>query len=177
MTHIPPQTGGPQRPLVIAVIGGSDPPPRAYALAEEVGRELAERGAAVVCGGLTGVMEAVCRGAKSAGGVTIGILPGHEPFDANDYVDYPIVTGMTYARNSIVVKTGRAAIAVDGSFGTLSEIAHALGDGMPVIGLETWEFPSRDGFPYPIVLADSPADAVDKAVAAARERDARIARR
>ena len=177
MTHTPPHTPAPQRPLVIAVIGGSDPPPRAYALAEEVGRELAARGVAVVCGGLTGVMEAVCRGAKSAGGVTIGILPGHEPSEANDFVDYPIVTGMTYARNSIVVKTGRAAIAVDGSFGTLSEIAHALGDGMPVIGLETWEFPRRDGFPYPIILADSPADAVDKAVAAARERDARIANR
>ena len=175
MTGSLPHHGGPERPLIIAVVGGSDPPPRAYALAEEVGRELARRGVAVICGGLTGVMEAVCRGAKSVGGVTIGVLPGNEPFDANEFVDYPIVTGMTYARNTIIVKTGRAAIAVDGSFGTLSEIAHALGDGTPVIGLETWEFPQRDGFPYPIILADSPADAVEKAVAAARERDARIA--
>ncbi len=166
---------GRERPLIISVFGGSDPPPRAIELAEEVGREIAARGAAVVCGGLTGVMEAVCRGAKSAGGVTIGIMPGNGPFEANAFIDYPIVTGMSYARNVIVMKTGRAAIAIDGSYGTLSEIAHALGDGMPVVALETWEIPQRDGFPLPVIPADSPVDAVEKAIAAARERDARPA--
>ena len=162
-----------ERPLIIAVIGGGDPPPRALALAEEVGRELARRGVTVVCGGLTGVMEAVCRGAKSEGGTTIGILPGNEPVVANHYIDYPIMTGMGYARNVIVVKTGRAAIAVDGAYGTLSEIGHALGDGIPVVGLETWELPQRDDLPLKVVRAESPQDAVDKAIAAAHERDVR----
>lgn len=159
------------RPLIIAVIGGGDPPPHAITLAEEVGRELAQRGAIVVCGGLRGVMEAVCRGAKSAGGTTIGILPGNEPVTANDYIDIPIMTGMGYARNVIVVKTGRAAIAIDGAYGTLSEIGHALGDGIPVIGLETWQLPHRADLPLRVVHADSPRDAVEKAIAVAHERD------
>ncbi len=166
-----------ERPLIIAVFGGGEPPPRAVALAEEVGRELALRGCVVACGGRSGVMEAVCRGAKSAGGVTIGILPGDEPIEANEFIDYPIVTGMGYARNVVVVKTGRAAIAIDGSYGTLSEIAHALGDGMPVVGLETWELPPRGDQPFPLIRADSPADAVEKAIAAACERDVRDVRK
>lgn len=159
------------RPMIIAVIGGGDPPPRAMELAEEVGCELARRGAMVVCGGMRGVMEAVCRGAKSAGGTTIGILPGNEPVTANDYIDIPIMTGMGYARNVIVVKTGRAAIAIDGAYGTLSEIGHALGDGIPVIGLETWRLPERGDLPLRVVHADSPVDAVEKAIVAAHERD------
>jgi uncharacterized protein (TIGR00725 family) len=162
-----------RHPLIIAVIGGGDPPVRALELAEEVGRELALRGVAVVCGGLRGVMEAVARGAKSAGGTTIGILPGNEPLTANDYIDYPIMTGMGHARNVMVVKTGRAAIAIDGAYGTLSEIGHALGDGIPVIGLETWQLPQRSDLPLGVVHAVSPKDAVEKAIAAAHERDAR----
>ncbi len=118
-------------------------------------------------------MEAVCRGAKSAGGTTIGILPGNEPITANHFIDYPIMTGIGYARNVIVVKTGRAAIAVDGAYGTLSEIGHALGDGIPVIGLETWQLPTRDDLPLQVVHADSAKDAVDKAIAAAHDRDVR----
>lgn len=164
---------GRDRPMIIAVIGGGDPPQWAMDLAEEVGRELAKRGAVVVCGGMRGVMEAVCRGAKSEGGTTIGILPGNDPEASTPYVDYPIMTGMGYARNVIVVKTGRAAIAIDGAYGTLSEIGHALGDGIPVIGLQTWELPKRGDLPLEVVHADSPADAVEKAIAAARERDAR----
>ena len=160
------------RPLLIAVIGGGDAPARALKLAEEVGREIALRGATVVCGGLSGVMEAVCRGAKSAGGTTIGILPGSDPATASVYVDYPIVTGMGYARNVILVNTGRAAIAIDGGYGTLSEIAHALGDATPVIGLETWDLPQRSDLQRHILPASSPVDAVEKAIAAARERDA-----
>ena len=169
----PPIANANGRPLIIAVIGGGDPPPRAVKLAEEVGRQLALRDVVVVCGGLRGVMEAVCRGAKSAGGTTIGILPGNEPMSANNFIDYPIMTGLGYARNVIVVKTGRAAIAIDGAYGTLSEIGHALGDGIPVIGLETWQLPQRDDLPLQVVHADSPTDAVEKAIAAAHERDAR----
>ena len=176
MTNLPTNTSHPsnasERPLLISVIGGGAPSVRAYQLAEAVGRELAERGAVVVCGGFGGVMEAACKGAKSAGGVTIGVLPGDDPRSANRWVDYPVMTGMGYARNVVVVKTGRAAIAVDGAYGTLSEIGHALGDGTPVIGLETWELTSGDGYPLEITRADSPADAVEKAIAAARERDA-----
>ena len=111
--------------LIISVIGAGEPDPVIAGLAEEVGRELAKRGATVVCGGLGGVMEAACRGAKSAGGTTIGILPGHDPAAANRWVDIPVCTGLGYAQNVIVVRTGRAVIAVGGAYGTLA-------DGIPV---------------------------------------------
>jgi len=161
--------------MIISVIGSSYPTTTEHVeLAEAVGRELAQRGVKVVCGGLTGIMEAVCRGAKSAGGVTIGILPGLEVSQANRYVDIPIVTGMGYSRNVIVVHTGRAVIAVGGAYGTLSEIGHALGDGIPVVGLKTWEL-SRNGDGDPvggtIIRASDPVDAVEKALAAAAARD------
>jgi uncharacterized protein (TIGR00725 family) len=159
--------------MIISVIGSSRAKPEHLALAEEVGQELARRKVMVACGGLTGVMEAVCRGAKSAGGTTIGILPGRSPHDANTYVDIPIVTTMGYARNVIVVHTGEAVIAIGGAFGTLSEIAHALGDGIPVIGLNTWPLTIKgDGDPIVegIVQASSPVDAVEKALAAAMAR-------
>ena len=159
------------RRMIITVIGANFPSPRGAELAQEVGRELAQRGCVVACGGLGGVMEAVCRGAKSAGGTTIGILPGSDPAAANAYVDLPIMTSMGYARNVIVVKTGRAVIAVDGAYGTLSEIGHALGDGVPVIGLETWELPEREELRTSIAYAASPREAVDMALAAAHERD------
>ncbi len=156
------------RPVFISVIGASDASPEAVALAEEVGRRLAERGAVLACGGLGGVMAAACRGARSAGGMTIGILPGGDAADANPWVDIPIPTGLGYARNSIVVRVGAAAIAVCGSYGTLSEIANALADGKTVIGLRTWEL-ARDGATDTgIVRAGSPEEAVEKALAAAR---------
>jgi len=158
------------RQMIIAVIGGGSPPPRAIALADEVGRELARRGVIVVCGGLSGVMEAVCRGAKAEGGTTIGILPGNEPVSANAFIDIPIMTGMGYARNVIVVKTGRAAIAIDGAYGTLSEIGHALGDNIPVIGLDTWQLPTRSNLAMGVDHAASPTDAVKKAIAVAQAR-------
>ena len=161
--------------MIIAVIGSSRPATREHVeLAEEVGRELAKRGIKVVCGGLTGIMEAGCRGAKAEGGLTIGILPGQSDKDANAYVDIPIVTGMRYSRNVIVVNTGQAVISIGGAYGTLSEIGHALGDGIPVIGLKTWNL-SRNGDGQPvdgaIIQATSPVDAVEKAVAAAEARD------
>ena len=158
--------------MLISVIGASEPSPRVEALAEKVGAELARRGMTVVCGGLGGVMAAACRGAKSEGGATVGILPGDSPADANPWVDIPICTGLAYARNVIVVKSGRAVIAVGGAYGTLSEIGHALGEGIPVVALETWEL-GRDGTPDgSMIAADGPADAVDKAVRAARARTA-----
>lgn len=124
---------------LISVIGARQCDAETYALAEQVGYELARRGAIVVCGGLGGVMAAACQGAKRAGGLTIGILPGKTPREANPYVDIPIVTGLGEARNSIVVRTARAVIAVGGEYGTLSEIAFALKFGIPVIGLHTWQ--------------------------------------
>ena len=157
--------------MIIAVIGGGDDVPAdALSMAEEVGWELARRGVAVACGGLEGVMEAVCRGAKAEGGVTIGILPGDDPTEANPWVDYPICTGMGYARNAIVVKSRRAVIAIDGAHGTLSEIGHALGDDIPVVGLNTWSL-SHNGQPeVAIIPATTPAEAVDKALEAATRR-------
>ena len=156
--------------MIISVIGSSNPATREHVdLAEEVGRELARRNIMVVCGGLSGIMEAVCRGAKSEGGTTIGILPGRAAAEANSYVDIPIVTSMGYSRNVIVVHTGEAVIAVGGAFGTLSEIGHALSDGIPVIGLKTWPLVTNgDGTDITgaIIQADSPSDAVDKALAA-----------
>ena len=160
--------------MIIAVIGSSRPATTEHVeLAEEVGRELAKRGIQVVCGGLTGIMEAVCRGAKAEGGLTIGILPGQSTKEANQYVDIPIVTGMRCSRNVIVVNTGQAVISIGGAFGTLSEIGHALGDGIPVIGLKTWNLSlNGDGQPVDraIIPASDPVDAVDKAVAAAKAR-------
>ncbi|MBI2916826.1 MAG: TIGR00725 family protein [Chloroflexi bacterium] len=159
----------------IAVIGGSAVPPSVATLAREVGRELARRGAVVVCGGLGGVMEAACQGAKEAGGITVGILPG-EPWEEegkpNRYVDIPIVTGIGYARNAIVVKTAQAVIAVDGSFGTLSEIAYALQSGIPVIGLDTWAFSHNGHRDTSVIQAGSPVEAVELALARAQGRPA-----
>jgi uncharacterized protein (TIGR00725 family) len=160
--------------MIIAVIGGSSPTNLEHLrLAEEVGREMASRGVGLVCGGLSGIMEAACRGAKSAGGTTIGILPGRSSRDANSYVDIPIVTTMGFSRNVIVVHTGNAVIAIGGAFGTLSEIAHALGDGIPVVALNTWPL-SRNGDGQPVdkamIQASDPVDAVEKAIAAAEAR-------
>ena len=148
----------------IAVIGGSQPSSQEAKLAEEVGRALARQGAVLVCGGLGGVMEAACRGASSEGGITVGILPGDNRQAANPYVQIPIVTGIGYARNVAVVKSAQAVIAVGGSYGTLSEIAHALQSNIPVIGLNTWSL-SRNGQPdNSIIPAQNPAEAVSKAL-------------
>ncbi len=145
---------------VIAVIGGNAPDAASAQLAEAVGREIARRGAVLVCGGLGGVMEAACRGAVTEGGFTVGILPGADRGAANPHVRLPIVTGIGYARNAVVVGSARAVIAVDGSYGTLSEISFALQAGIPVIGLGTWEI-SRSGQPDDnIVRAETAAEAV-----------------
>lgn len=121
----------------VSVIGSGAARPETTAVAESVGRMLAEGGHAVVCGGLGGVMEAACRGARDAGGRTVGILPGTDPTAANPHVETPIATGLGNARNVLVVLNGEAVIAVSGSTGTLSEIGHALDFGRPVAGIDT----------------------------------------
>ncbi len=160
----------PQRPIYISVIGaGNEASESALQQAEKVGQLLAEYDAVVVCGGLNGVMEAVARGAKQAGGRTIGILPGDDHESANEWIDTPIPTGFGYARNAVVVKTGDAVIAIAGAFGTLSEIGHAVADNKTVIGLNTWEL-SRDGTPDPaIIRAENPESAVKLAITAAKK--------
>ena len=148
----------------IAVIGGEQCSTQEAELAEAVGRELARQGVILVCGGLGGVMKAACKGASSEGGITIGILPGDNRRQANPYVQIPIVTGVGYARNAIVVKSAQAVIAVGGSYGTLSEIGHALQNDIPVIGLNTWSL-SRNAQPEDsIIPAKNPTDAVGKAL-------------
>ncbi|WP_128904939.1 TIGR00725 family protein [Halorubrum amylolyticum] len=138
----------------VSVIGGSSVPPETAAVAEALGERLANRSHRVVCGGLGGVMEAVCRGAANAGGETIGVLPTDRRADANPHVTVPIATGMGHARNALVVLNGDAAIAVDGSHGTLSEIGMALAHGRAVAGLDTHDVAG-------VEAVKSPVDAVD----------------
>src|SRR5881392_4400046 len=144
----------------VAVVGPGEAEPDEIAAAERVGAELARRGAVVVCGGLGGVMEAACRGAKEAGGSTLGILAGFDGGDANPYVDMAVPTGLGEARNALVVRAADALIAVGGAWGTLSEIALALRAGKRVVGVDTWEL-SRGGSLAPgIIAAADPAEAV-----------------
>jgi hypothetical protein len=160
-----------RRPPVIGVIGENDPTPEVVALAETVGAELASAGAVLVCGGLGGVMEAACRGARGKGGITIGILPGTQREDANPYVTYAIPTGLGHARNILVVRTAQAVIAIGGRYGTLSEIAFAKIEGIAVVGLQTWEL-RREGMEDDAIQpAVDPREAVRLALEAARMRD------
>lgn len=147
----------------VSVIGGSSIDETTYERAREVGRLLASSGHTVVCGGLGGTMEAVCRGAREEGGETIGILPVERRASANDWVTTPIATGMGNARNVLVVLNGDAAIAIDGAAGTLSELGHALDLGRPVAGLDTHDV-DLDGF-EPV---GTPREAVDYVESEAR---------
>jgi hypothetical protein len=162
---------------MISVIGGEASGPEALAVAEEVGREIARRGAVLVCGGRGGVMESACKGAREIGGVTIGILPGSGPQDSppNKYVQLPVFTGMGFARNVAVVLSGDAIISIDGSYGTLSEIAYALIHDRPVVGLDTWDFDYHgfDGHDR-IIRPTDPVEAVTTAIALAEKRRAVI---
>ena len=149
---------------IIAVIGGSQCSKEEAKTAEEIGRQLARQGAILVCGGLSGVMEAACKGASSEGGLTIGILPGENRQAANPYVQIPIVTGIGYARNITVAKSAQAVIAVGGSYGTLSEISYALQSGIPIIGLNTWSLSRNSKQDNSIIPAQNATEAVDKAL-------------
>jgi len=125
--------------MIVAVIGGNFCSQEIARIAYEVGKKITERKHILICGGLGGVMEAACRGAKDGGGLTVGILPGKEKTEANRFVDIPIVTAMSHARNSIITRTADLLIAVDGRYGTLSEIGLALAEGKKVIGINTWD--------------------------------------
>jgi hypothetical protein len=140
----------------IGIIGGATAHAKFLKLASQVGKLIAEKGAIVVCGGLGGVMEAAARGAKQAGGLSVGILPSNSPQDANPYIDIAIATGLGYSRNSLVVMNSDVLIAIDGQYGTLTEIAYGCVHGKKVIGLETW---SIDG----IIKAKNAEEAVDLA--------------
>jgi len=149
------------RRRLVAVCGESDPRTSLAGLAFELGRGIAERDAVLICGGLTGVMEHAARGARSGGGLTIGLLPGDDPNDANEYIDIAIATNLGHGRNAGLAKTADGVVALGGGLGTLSEIAVALRNGGPTIGIRTWRF-DRDGRTEPeLPLAASPNEALD----------------
>lgn len=151
-------------PPYVAVVGAGLADAGLAAVAEEVGRGLAESGAVVLCGGLSGVMEAACRGCRAGGGTSVGILPGDDRSDANEYVDVALATGMGEMRNALIVRAADVVVALGGEYGTLSEIAFALKIGRPVVGYDTWE-PSRPGrHDEPIVRVASAAEAVAAAL-------------
>ncbi len=156
--------------MIIAVIGDSSCSPEEVKLAESIGELLAQRGAIIICGGLGGVMEGACRGAKSKSGLTIGILPGQDPSTANPWVDIPVVTGIGEARNVAVVKSAQAVIAIGGRYGTLSEIAYALKSNIPVIGLNTWSLSINGREDNSIIQVNNATEAVDKAISFAKRR-------
>jgi uncharacterized protein (TIGR00725 family) len=142
---------------IIGVIGGSVIDDETYQLAFKVGELIALSDSMIICGGLSGAMEAACKGAKSKGGITIGILPGANIGDANRWVDIPIATGLGHGRNMVIVNSARAFIAIDGGYGTLAEIGFALANGKKVFGLNTWKI---DG----VFDCASPEDAVTGAL-------------
>jgi uncharacterized protein (TIGR00725 family) len=154
--------------MYVAVIGAASCSQKEALLAEMVGRQIAQSGAVLVCGGRGGVMEAACRGAKAEGGTTVGILPGTDRQEANPSVDIIIVTGLGEARNAIVVRTADVVVAVSGGYGTLSEIGLALKMGRPVVGLGTWELQQQGQPVHAVVRANTPVEAVETALALVR---------
>ena len=152
--------------ITISIIGGHDASDEVEQLAHNIGKIVAEVGAVLVCGGLSGVMEAASMGAKDAGGLTVGILPGACASDANPYIDLKVVTDMGHARNVVLVRSADAVIAVSGGYGTLSEIAIARKIGVPCVGLHTWDLDPG------VVRTDDPEEAVRCAMEKIRERGA-----
>jgi uncharacterized protein (TIGR00725 family) len=162
-----------ERRRQVAVIGKGTPDEELTPLAEEVGRLLAKAGAVVVCGGLTGVMEGVARGASAAGGTVIGIVPSSSQEQANPHCTHVVATGIGHARNLAVVSSGDAVIAIGGQWGTLSEIAFARELGRPVVALSSWQVSgggAMEGGPG-IEAASSPAEAVELALSGAGKSD------
>ena len=149
------------RKTVISVIGSHECSDWEAQAAESVGRLLASNDVTVICGGRGGVMEAVCRGAQEAGGVTIGILPGLTVEEGNRYLTIAIPTGLGEGRNVIIARAGKAVIAIGGRFGTLSEIAFALKMGKQVVGLRTWDPLYADGSRTSIQIVETPEEAVE----------------
>ena len=145
------------RRKIIAVIGGSEASEEHLKIAEEVGSLIARRGAVLITGGMGGIMAAASKGASEAKGLVIGILPTADEESANPHVHIPIVTGIGHARNFIIARTCDCAIAIDGKYGTLSEIAFCLMYDVPLIGIDTWQIEA------PIIHAKNAADAVERA--------------
>ncbi len=154
-----------ERRRQVSVIGAGEGEPEVLRDAEEVGRLLAESGANLVCGGLGGVMEAAARGARSAGGEVIGIVPTTDPANANEHVTHRVAAGVGEARNLAVVSSGEAVIAVGGQWGTLSEIAFARKLGRPVVALRSWPLRNRAGTDLGITEAETAREAVEAALA------------
>ncbi|MFB0505331.1 MAG: TIGR00725 family protein [Thermodesulfobacteriota bacterium] len=151
--------------MLIGVIGASSCSAEIAELAEAVGKEIGKRGVVLICGGLGGVMEFAAKGAKEAGGLTIGILPGTSKEEANCYIDIPIVTGLGHARNVVIAHTSDSLIAIAGEHGTLSEIAIGLKLKKTVIGLNTWDIEG-------VIPAKTAAEAIEKAIKISERRDA-----
>jgi len=149
------------RKILISVIGAGAASDAEKETAREVGRLIAEGGAVLVCGGLGGVMEAACRGAHSAGGLTVGFLPGDDPSSGNPEIDLPLPTGLGEARNVLVARASDGVIAVGGALGTLSELAFALKKRLPVAALDSWRL-EAERLPSDAVFleASTPAEAV-----------------
>lgn len=159
--------------MYLGVVGAGSCDHQIALLAEEVGKEIARQGAVLVCGGLGGVMEAASRGARKAGGMAVGVLPGGDRREGNPHLTFALATGLGEARNAVVVRASDALIAVAGGYGTLAEIGLALRLGVPVVGLNTWKL-SRDGVPdKSIIYVSTPQEAV----AVARERALRPPRK
>lgn len=156
------------RQLQIGVIGGRDVSTEIIKIAESIGQLIAERNAILICGGLGGVMEAACRGAKTVGGITVGILPVASKEEANPHVDIVIPTGMGVARNAVVIHSSDGVIAVDGSYGTLSEIAFALQCRVPLVVLKSWEIDSS------VISAEDPEEAVEMLFNIMKERSDKL---
>ncbi len=147
---------------IIGVIGGSVCGEEEYELSREVGKLIAKNRAILICGGMGGVMEAACKGAKESGGITVGVLPTFERESANPYVQIPVVTGMGIGRNIIIVRSAQSIIAINGKYGTLSEIAYALQLEKPVIALKPWvEIPGMK-------IVQNPEEAVKLALSLAK---------
>jgi uncharacterized protein (TIGR00725 family) len=156
--------------LYIGVAGASRPEPALLEQAELLGRRLAEAGAVVVCGGGPGAMEAACRGARSAGGTTVGLLPGLDRAEGNPHLSVALPTGLGQGRNLLLVRSSDALVAVGGGFGTLSEIALALRTGTPLVGLATWSLHLDAGPVEAFPVADDADTAARLALEAARSR-------
>ncbi len=154
----------------IAVVGAGEGGAELLGKAEQVGAKLAEAEAVLVCGGLGGVMEAACRGAREAGGLTVGLLPGTDRGAANQFLDVAVPTGMGEMRNALIVRAADAVLALGGGHGTLSEIAFALKIGRPVVGFETWELSKTGVADETIVRVDSAEAAVTAALRLAKDR-------
>jgi len=156
---------GAARYPIVGVIGASRIDEEAHALAYDVGRLIAERDAVLVCGGLGGVMEAACQGAYEHDGITIGILPSDDTYEANPYVQVPVATGFGIGRNIVIARTADVLIAVGGSYGTLSEIALALNLGKRVVHLGSWDLDQAGAVdPDLYVEAQTPEEAVERAL-------------